>query len=204
MPRMPLAHGAARALRVVGAHPPADDPARMDPDDLGTHVRVGRVLAGECLGGAADLEAAHRPWADRDEVVDHERGLAVGRDIPELAGVPQVAATNVDHVGLGIGLEPYGAVLQRAVRCLGGQAPEALGPQVLKLGFGEYHVSQTYSPAEHLRRTAEHLRRTAKHLRRTAKHPWRTAEHLRRTAEHPWRTAEHPWRTAEHPWRTAK
>src|SRR5262245_45088267 len=114
MPGMPLAHGAARALRVVGAHPPADDPARMDPDDLGTHVRVGRVLAGECLGGAADLEAAHRPWADRDELVDHERGLAVGRDIPELAGVPQVAATNVDHVGLGIGLEPYGAVLQRA------------------------------------------------------------------------------------------
>src|SRR5215510_12177535 len=117
MPRMPLAHGAARALRVVGAHPPADDPARMDPDDLGTHVRVGRVLAGECLGGAADLEAAHR-----------------------------------------------------------GQAPEALGPQVLKLGFGEYHVSQTYSPAKH-------PGRTAKHPRRTAKHPPAAAKHIRRTAK---------------------
>src|SRR5262245_46561181 len=119
----------------------------MDADDLGAHVRIGRVLAGEGLGGAPDLEAARRPWVDRGEVVDHERDLAVGPDVAELAGVAQVAAADVDNAGLGIDLEPDGAVLQRAIGRLGGQAPEALGPQVLKFGFGEYHARQTTPPA---------------------------------------------------------
>src|SRR5215813_15292382 len=114
----------------------------MDADDLGAHVRAGRVLAGEGLGGATDLEATRRPRVDRGEVVDHERDLAVGRDVVELAGVAQVAAADVDNAGLGIDLEPDGTVLQRAVGRLGGQAPEALGPQVLKFGFGEYHAAK--------------------------------------------------------------
>src|SRR5262249_46085394 len=117
-----LADRAARGCLAVRAKTPANDPAWMNANDLRAHVRAGRRLAGERLGGAADLETAHDPGVDRRDVVDHEGGLPVDRDVVELAGVAEVPATDKDHPGLGVDLEPDRAVLQCAVGRLRGQA----------------------------------------------------------------------------------
>src|SRR5262249_33493482 len=109
------ADGAPRALRAVLTHAPADDPPGMDSDHLGAHVRAGRDLAGEGLGGAPNFDAAHDPRVDRGDVVDHETPLAVGGAVAELAGRAQIPAADVDHATFLVDGEADRVVLHRAV-----------------------------------------------------------------------------------------
>src|SRR5258707_14211704 len=110
----------------------------MDPDHLGAHVRAGRGLASEGLGGAPDLEAAHNPRGDRGDVVDHESHLVVGGDVAEFAGLAEVQAADVYHACSLVDREADRVVLERAITRERREPPEPLGTQVPELTVAEH------------------------------------------------------------------
>src|SRR2546423_6408959 len=81
----------------VAFQAPGDDPLGINADQLAA-VALGRRLGvRQCLGPTADLDAAHPPWADRNEVVDDERRPAGRLYVAGLPGRTHSEPTDVER-----------------------------------------------------------------------------------------------------------
>jgi hypothetical protein len=125
-------------VRLAGRffHAEAEDPGGVDPDQrAAVHALVDR------FSGAADLQEPHLPRVGGDDVVHHERGLAVAADVTELLAGRQVATSHVDRPEPGVDVEADRLDLGAAVRLDGGQPAQRLAAQVGSFGVGEGRVA---------------------------------------------------------------
>ena len=116
---------------------PRRRPSRRDPDDLTAHERDRGVDIGEGHGGAADLEAPHRPRVRRHEVVDHQGDLGVGLYVAELPGGAHGVPADDDVAGLLVEEDADRIVLGGTVGIDRGEPAERLALQVGPLGVGQ-------------------------------------------------------------------
>src|ERR1700678_991880 len=117
-----------------------EDPPRVDADDLGRQVAVGRGLADDRLGGAADLQEVRALHALLGHLVDDEGDAGIGLDVAVLGAGAHVEAGDVDRPQAGVVGEAEGFHLGRPVGADGRQVTSGLGGEETLLGVGEAHA----------------------------------------------------------------
>src|SRR5436190_21064333 len=109
---------------------PGDDPIRVNPDQ-----RPGSV---QCLGAASHLDPARAPGVHAGQVVDDDRGAPGALDVAVLLGALEVAAADLDRVGLRVVAPADRDHVRRSVladRCEAPEAPVAV--QIFELRVAE-------------------------------------------------------------------
>src|SRR5215207_9466550 len=132
----------ARAATVPQA--PAEDPARVDADELAAHPGHDRLLPLECLRPPADLHAPRPPRPGRCQVVDDEGDLAVVQDVAPFRRVAEPVAADVNGAVV-VQAEPHRRVLQGPVGPSGRQPAEELRSQVYRLRVIEHRPASSDS-----------------------------------------------------------
>jgi hypothetical protein len=108
----------------------ADDPARMDADDVRAQAHRRCWLDQDSFGLATDLEEAHSHRSGRDGVVDHEGHVRVDADVSVLRRGVHVEPGDVDGAELSVVGETDRLVLRCAVEADGSQSPAGLAGQI--------------------------------------------------------------------------
>jgi len=123
-------YGAAVPLERSCVYAPGDDALRMDADHL---FRLRNRFR-----SAPDLQSPWPPRVRGGEVIHHEGGMSLPRDIAELLGARQVASSDVYGVEIGVeGEHADRRDVRRAVAADRRHASEETAAEVLDLISGE-------------------------------------------------------------------
>ncbi|SRR6266542_1396657 len=123
-----LRHRAGVLPVLLSVDAPADDPPGFDAEHLGVEARAElRASAGEHFGLAADLDSAHLPRFDRNDIVDDERDPRIAKDVTVFLSSGKAAVpADLDRIALRVVTETHRHDMGLGVWTDGGQAAQTL------------------------------------------------------------------------------